>query len=365
VKTAALFAVSDLYLKQGKYAQAMEVLARLAGATQPGRPDKPPKPTKPPGLGKIEWTRIADLPGDQHSACAAVIDGKIYLVGGQNPSGPPNYNRMRVYDPVANRLSDGPPMSARRYCPSAGVIIAPEGRKELYVVGGYSGYRGLSVVERYIPSTGKWEKVASISGPRGHGVMTAAVNNTLYAIGGFVNNGVCYATNEAYDRKNNRWIAKAPISKDGKPFPMQAGAVGVWRHKIFIFGGHDRSSRLSSTLIYDTRADKWSSGTDLPRSRIFTRAVTFGDCIYLIGGAGGSKVIDVYDPIQDSWSTAGEHPGRNVDAPIITQSCNVLYLLGDSYAQPSKLECWMGEVALPSANKPLVGTSCHARARME
>jgi len=101
----------------------------------------------------FEWSRIADLPGDQHAACAAVIDGLVYMVGGQNPSGPPNYNKMRIYDPVSNLWSDGPSMSTRRYCPGSGVVEGPDG-PELYVVGGYSGYAGLSTVERYKPAIG-------------------------------------------------------------------------------------------------------------------------------------------------------------------------------------------------------------------
>ena len=81
----------------------------------------------PPG---IQWNRIADLPGDQHVACAAVIDGLVYIVGGQNPSGPPNYNKMRIYNPTTDSWSDGIAMSTRRYLPGAGVVENSQGEKE-------------------------------------------------------------------------------------------------------------------------------------------------------------------------------------------------------------------------------------------
>ena len=102
-------------------------------------------------LTGLTWTRIADLPGDQHVAGASVMDGKVYMIGGQNPSGPPNYNMMRIYDPATNSWSSGPSMATRRYLPDSEVIQGG-GRTELYVVGGYSGYSGLSTVERYVPS---------------------------------------------------------------------------------------------------------------------------------------------------------------------------------------------------------------------
>ena len=251
---------------------------------------------------EIQWTRIADLPGDQHAACAAVVDANVHLIGGQNPPGPPNYNKMRVYTPDTGTWSDGLSMPTRRYWPGAGVIEGPSGEEELYVVGGYSGYAGLSTVERYAPSVGSWETAAPVSNPRGHGIMTAVVDNDLYAIGGFYNNNLHYTTNEMYDRDANIWVPKAPITKDGQPFPMQAGATAVWDHKIFIFGGAGGSGAPSTTLIYDTTNDTWSSGQDIPLPRTFGGAWTFGDYIYLLGGAGGSKAIEVYDPISDLCS---------------------------------------------------------------
>jgi len=152
----------------------------------------------------IQWRRIADLPGDQHGACAGVIDGLVYLVGGINPSGPV-YDKMRIYDPVSDSWSDGPSMSTRRVNPGSGVIEGPIG-PELYVVGGYSGSAGLASVERYTPSSGIWETVAPLGEPRGNAIMTAVVNNNLYAIGGHYNWDQHYATNEMYDRANDLWI---------------------------------------------------------------------------------------------------------------------------------------------------------------
>jgi len=300
------------------------------------------------GPPDIQWTRIADLPGDQFVACAAVIDGLVYMVGGTNPHGPPMYNKMRIYDPATNSWSDGPPMPTRRYCPGAGVIEW-NGRKELYVVGGYSGYGGLSTVERYIPSQGIWESAASISGSRGHFIMTAVVNNNLYAMGGFYNWNDYYNTNEMYDRQNNVWVPKASL-----PRPMQGGLPAVWNGKIYIFGGNNAGGMLTNTLIYDPASNVWSEGVAMPRHRWLTIAVVFGDYIYLIGDAtGGSKIIDVYDPADDLWSTISDYPGSNSFDPVIAQSSNLVYVLGDYYSLPGVLECWVGQVATQPTEPPI------------
>ena len=293
--------------------------------------------------GHIKWKRIADLPGDQHIACAAVINEQVYIVGGQNPSGPPNYNKMRIYNPWTNSWSDGPDMSTRRYLPGAGVVEnCTTGEKELYVVGGYSGYAGLSTVEKYTPSTGTWQTLAPVTGDRGHGIMTAVVNNNLYALGGFYNNDVYFSTNEMYDDCNDVWVPKTPITKDASELPMQMGLPAVYGDNIYIFGGNTSGSALTYTLIYDSISDSWSEGTEIPRHRHGGRAVAFDNFIYLMGGANDcSKMIDVYDPTTDSWSVTADFPGTNC-GPIIAQSSGLVYALGDSYSLPGALECWVG-----------------------
>ncbi|NQT19473.1 MAG: SUMF1/EgtB/PvdO family nonheme iron enzyme, partial [Planctomycetes bacterium] len=302
--------------------------------------------TAPPSLG---WTRIADLPGSQHASCAAVIDGKVYLAGGQNPPGPPNYNMMRIYDSQHPELGwvDGPPMPTRRYWPGAGVIEWA-GKTELYVVGGYSGYSGLSTVERYIVSENRWEGAASITGSRGHGIMTAVVGNDLYAMGGFVNGPTGYFdTNEVYDRENNTWLPRRSL-----PRPLQAGTPAVWGGKIFIFGGSGPDGALKTTLIYDPATDNWSQGTDAPRNHQYGRAPTIGNYIYLVAHSSDAPgVIDVYDPANDTWHTTDAFPGAS-SYPMIADDGQKVYALGGGYGQPGELECWVGEVAPSSWHDP-------------
>ena len=297
-----------------------------------------------PGLG---WRQIADLPGDQHAATVAVVEGYVAMVGGHSPSGPPNYNIMRIYDPSSDSWIAGPSMGVRRYWPGGGVIEYA-GQEELYVVGGYSGYAGLSTVERYTdsdwstPGDGSWETVASISGPRGHRIMTAVVDNNLYAIGGFYNGGAYYDTNEMYDRATNTWIAREPM-----PVPLQGGLPAVYDGRIYIFGGNNAGGNLTITLIYDPVADQWSYGSDMPHHRFSGSAAFFGDYIYLIAntlGEPNGQIIDVYHPATDTWYSTEDYPGQNWQSPVITQDGDRVYVLGASYTGPEALECWVGSI---------------------
>ncbi|MFC1574262.1 DUF5050 domain-containing protein, partial [Candidatus Latescibacterota bacterium] len=295
----------------------------------------------------INWSQIADLQTQQHASTAKVIDGFVYLVGGQNDSGPPNLNIMRIYNPNTNTWSSSPSMPTRRYWPGSGVIEF-NGNRELYIVGGYSGYSGLSTVERYVdddwstPGDGNWESAASISQPRGHGIMCSVVNNTLYAIGGFYNGGSYYNTNEMYDRESNTWISREPL-----PLTLQAGLQVVYDSKIYIFGGHGNGGSNDFVLVYDTITDSWEQKSNLPNQRGYNEAVIFGEYIYLIANVhqgDNNKIIDVYLPATDSWTTIDDYPGGNWAYPTITQNANTVYVLGTSYSLPEKLECWAGNI---------------------
>ena len=294
----------------------------------------------------LQWTRIADLPSSQHAACAAVIDGRVYIVGGQNPAGPPNLNTMRIYDTQHPELGwvDGPAMPTRRYIPGA-AVLEWNGKKELYVVGGYSGYAGLATVERYIVPENRWESAPSLPQNRGHGIMTAVVSGKLYAMGGFYNGSSYYDTNEVYDRSSNSWTPRKRL-----PVPMQMGLPAVWRDRIYIFGGGGPGVDARMTLMYDPIADTWTAPhvlADAPREHCGGRAVIIGDLIYLVCNSPIRRKIDVYDPAGDVWYPTDDYPGGNNYVPTIADGIGSAYVLGDSYLEPGALECWKGEQIAP------------------
>ena len=92
----------------------------------------------------------------------AVLDGKLYAVGGYNGG---ILSSVERYDPTANMWEEVAPMAAARQAHGVAVLDG-----KLYAVGGY-GAGALSSVERYGPATNAWEAVAPI----------ATVYHSLYA----------------------------------------------------------------------------------------------------------------------------------------------------------------------------------------
>ena len=84
------------------------------------------------------------------SAAAAVLEGKLYAVGGAD-----HVLSVERYDPALDAWEAVAPMAeARRYH----AVAELDGK--LYAVGGEdAGYHALRSVERYDPATNAWEAV--------------------------------------------------------------------------------------------------------------------------------------------------------------------------------------------------------------
>ena len=177
-------------------------------------------------------------------------------------------------------------------------------------------------------ATEGWERAASMPQRRSY-VAAAQVGRFIYAAGGMVGDtGRPLATFTRYDTARDRWTtlpqlpeatrAAAAAAVDGVVYVVggttPAGntrAVWAWdgkawrpkaplpsarfNHAAVAVGGPNLGARRlrggeehRDVFVYDTRADRWSRGTPLPRPNHTFGAVALGREIWLLGGRAGS-----------------------------------------------------------------------------
>lgn len=149
-----------------------------------------------PATGR--WQRRADAPTARNSAASAVIDGKVYVVGGRsfsrNPDGSArlvNLPTLEVYDPVANRWETRAPMPQAQ-----GGLAATSVNGKLYVFGGEQWVPEHKVFGDswvYDPKSDRWEALPPLPTPR-HGLGASAVGNRIHVFGGATKTGGGTAT---------------------------------------------------------------------------------------------------------------------------------------------------------------------------
>lgn len=92
------------------------------------------------------WTRKADMPTPRHSFSTAVLDGRVYIVGGSSSDGVDPLApvlAVEVYDPATDTWTQGPSMTTARIESSACAVDGV-----LYVLGGFQeGSRAFGALE--------------------------------------------------------------------------------------------------------------------------------------------------------------------------------------------------------------------------
>jgi hypothetical protein len=127
------------------------------------------------------WDTASPAPHAVGSAAGAVVDGRLYVVGGRLTSGEEKAWLMR-YDPVADRWDNMAPMPLA----SGGLAAAAAGGK-LYAFGGEwfeAGKAGVfPYVFEYDLARNRWREVARMITAR-HGLGAATVGGRIYAVAG-------------------------------------------------------------------------------------------------------------------------------------------------------------------------------------
>ncbi|MEJ2700941.1 MAG: kelch repeat-containing protein [Sedimentisphaerales bacterium] len=282
------------------------------------------------------WTQKSDMPTPRFNHSAAVVNGKIYIIGGvaSEPSflNGKELSAVEEYDPATDtwtRKADMP--VARGYLTKSNPVL--DGK--IYVIGG--GKSGSSRVDVYDPAMDTWTRGADMPTPRAL-LATVAWNGKIYAFGGLstlevpVNSLQALNIAEVYDPKTNTWTQAAPMPQ------------GVWEHSadvidgnIYVVGGAHNVNAMRILQVYDPQTDSWTEATPAPLSARGFGATVICDNIYVMGGwlnSGQRPYLDawVYDQTTDTWTQADPLP--DFRAELTTSAVNGrIYAIGGTPRQ--------------------------------
>jgi N-acetylneuraminic acid mutarotase len=288
------------------------------------------------------WTARAPMPTARAGLGVAVVNGKIYAIGGLNNNTYLNVNEE--YDPTTNTWTTKAPMPTAR----SGFAIAVYGRK-IYVMGGTTGDSNATssgitgITEVYDPATNTWTTKASMPTPRAD-LSAEVVDGKFYLIGGkkYLDYDPYYKesdANEVYNPAADYWSNKTAV-----PTATFGYASAVVDNKIYIIGGGNQFwerfdlTYVSANQVYDPANDNWSTAAMFDPSESYMAAgVTSGidapKRIYVAGGfvlQDYSNTTHVYDPGRNSWSTTTPMPTPRLYLGLAVVN-DVLYAIGGYY----------------------------------
>ena len=231
-----------------------------------------------PVAGKsAQWATKAPLPEARANLAVAVLDGKIYAVGGERDGAP--LAAASVYDPTTDTWSVLPPL------PEGRTDLAAAGANgKLYVLGGTTvagtapKRPSLATVSVYDPATKQWSVAPAMPTARS-GLATVTVGTMIYALGG-QQNGTSLKAMERFDPQANAWSALAPMRDARRNL-----AATSRENTIYAAGGIGTAESSNTLQVYDIAANRWSGGPDLVAGSSGLGLAAVNGKLYTLGGA--------------------------------------------------------------------------------
>jgi hypothetical protein len=246
------------------------------------------------------WSAKATVPQPVSRMSVAVVDTKLYAIGGFASYGGCG-NCVRIYDSTADTWTLGTPMPSSRNNMGTGVIDG-----KVYVAAGGLAMTPQSTLEVYDPVANSWVTRASAPTARFPG-FTTAVNGLLYVMGRRYNgaNPENCDLVEVYDPGTDTWQARAPFPGcDSSSLGYDELVAGGVRNGSILavrVSPAVNSTRYMEVFTYDPVTDTWvpdpSYSWGFPAVRPAGNGV-IGGRLYLTGGSASGRIL-VYDDALD------------------------------------------------------------------
>ncbi len=269
-------------------------------------------------IAEDSWLSKAPMHEARSGVGVAVVNGKIYAIGGTRSNGFRATNE--IYDPATDTWTSKAPMPTPRS--DFGIAVC---QNKIYCIGGYvDGFSATGVNEVYYPETDTWETKTPLQTPILN-LQANVVNGKIYLIGGSPDGKL----NQVYDPANDAWLAKASV-----PTAVSSYASAVVTNRIYVI-----TSNLNQ--IYDAENDSWSIGAPAPLPAVLgsagaTTGVNAPERVYVFGADADlpfwqlttrNFTAQSYDPKTDTWAVCASIPTGRFSASVAVVN-DQLYLIG-------------------------------------
>jgi len=256
------------------------------------------------------WTVLRPLPEARHHITLSAVNGLLYGVGGFT-GGFPDWRAqptMFIYDPASNTWTGGTDLPEAR-AESVSAVVDDK----IYLIGGrvratddarlFNDHIDTVRNEVFDPTIERWESRADAPTAR-NSAASAVIDGKIYVVGGrnFVRNadGTTQQVNvpnlEVYDPQLDRWETRSPMPQ------AQGGlAATALNGKLYVFGGEQwvpEQKVFAESWVYDPRTDGWEALPPLPTPRHGLGAATVGNRIFVFGGGtktGGNAATAIHE----------------------------------------------------------------------
>lgn len=272
----------------------------------------------------------------------------VYVIGGSSRETSTNWSpadrifeSIVKYDVFRQKWSETAPMEVGRIMPGVAILDG-----QIYVVGGERGSQILANGEVYEPQNDRWRPVAPMIVPRCEfGLCT--LGGYLWAIGGWIGEDIGDSI-ECYDPLNDNWTLV-----DTLPAPRFSMGVVSFEGLIYCVGGCTTSSRHLPDLIrYNPVTKEFQKLAPMGTARCQMGVAILGRHLYVVGGNSSGQqslcTVERYSFDLDKWETV---QSMNVEraSPAVASVDGLLFVFGGN--QTTEINFYRAQVTISSVER--------------
>ena len=264
---------------------------------------------------RSEWVYTTPMQETRKNASAAALDGKIYVLGGENATG--SLKTFAVYDTEKKTWESLPdyPGNVSGICKAA--MIADS--KDIYVIGGQTSTKtdakALKNVYVYHTESKQWQKKADMKEGRTN-LSTAVCDKKVYA---FSKAGATDRV-DVYDLNTDTWETTV---MPGTSTILGAAAVD---NRVFVLKEKESSLFFEEYLPEENTWEEPGTVCPYTVSDRFAAPVVIRGKIYLVKESE-TKDVYVYDAYLDEWSEVSAMNLKKQES-VLAACGNELYSIG-------------------------------------
>lgn len=266
-----------------------------------------------------QWTRRAPVPTvARWSTPIAVVNNRIHYFQG-SALGSVIVNNHDVYDPATDTWTTAAPF------PFNGDVVTAAGAIGDRI---YACEPSSTVFHVYDANTDLWSTLANTASAYSRSI-GAVLNGKFYRIGGRNSGGTNLARLDEYNPATNQWT---PLENMSTARVLMG--VTVANGKIYVLGGETTNETPRAEFEeYDPLTNNWRSLNNIPVAANHIAAEVVGDTIYSIGGevggeSNGNSVRDVHaHRLLLDWRNAAPLPEAHSACPVVVLNGKI-HLIG-------------------------------------
>jgi N-acetylneuraminic acid mutarotase len=193
----------------------------------------------------------------------------------------------------------------------------------LFIIGGGGLESNISNCEKYNIKTNEWIPIAGTPSCRHALSVVKTKQDTIYAVGGYVNGSQNSNACERYDINKNEWIECASMKVARRLFGL------CYHHNdesIYTFGGSidDGQWYTNAVECYSIQDNQWTQKKPLPLAGP-TSSISVDGYIYVF--VHGKNVLK-YNPLSDDYEVKCNLPLNDWNCFSITSFNNLIFVCG-------------------------------------